>query len=174
VPEFDRHGAGDAAEAAVNRHALRTARAATFLAVAAPAGAQVSRAATAGSATDCPVVGGVRVSVTARDTGRAAAPRELVRVDRGTTVDTTFTFNVVERRWTFAELAASVAAGLTDSTRGRWYLCAGAGAGLTRPTVVVRGVRGSVRLRASVAELSRALGSSRPQSDRPRTPPKRS
>jgi hypothetical protein len=155
----------------VNGRRLRTGGAATLLAVAAPTGAQV-RTPVPGPATDCPVVGGVRVSVTARDTGRAIA-RERVRVDRSTAVDTVFRFDVAERRWALAELAASVAAGLADTTRGRWYLCAGAGAGLTRPTLVVRGVRGQIRLRASVAELSRALGSSRPPSDRLRTPPRR-
>jgi hypothetical protein len=129
----------------------------------------------AGSAADCPVVGGVRVSVTTRDTGKAAAaPRERVRIDRRTAVDTTFTFNVAERRWVLAELAASVAAGLADTARGRWYLCAGGAVGLRRPTLVVRGARGQIRLRASVDTLSRALGPRQTESGRPRTPPRRS
>ena len=129
--------------------------------------AQGSRAA------ECPVVGGVSVSVTARDSA-TVAPRELVRVDRNTSIDTTFTFNVTERRWSLAELAASVAAGVADTVRGKWYLCAGAGVGLTRPTLVVRGARGQIHLRASLAELSRALGSRTPQSNPTRTPPRRS
>ena len=121
----------------------------------------------------CPIVGGVSVSVTARDSG-TAAPRELVRVDRNASVDTTFAFNVTERRWALAELAASVAAGVADTVRGKWYLCAGAGVGLIRPTLIVRGARGQVRIRASLAELSRALGSRTPQSNPTRTPPRRS
>ena len=123
-------------------------------------------------ATDCPVVGGIRVSVTSRDTGRAT-PRELVRVDRRTSVDTTFRFDVAERRWSLASLAASAAAGLADTVRGRWYLCAGAAVGLTRPTLVIRGARGEVRLRASLAALSRALEGSR-RTGSSRIPPTRS
>jgi hypothetical protein len=136
-------------------------------------GAQLSRAGEQRSAAACPVVGGVTVSVTARDTG-SATPRDLVRVDRTTSVDTTFRFDVAERRWALAEMAASVAVGLADTVRGKWYLCAGAGVGLTRPTLVVHGARGQIRLRASLAELSRVLGSRTPQSDPTRTPPRRS
>jgi hypothetical protein len=139
-----------------------------MMALAAPSlGGQLSRAG------QCPVVGGVSLSVTARDTG-ATASRDLVRVDDNRSVDTAFAFNVIERRWALAELAASVAAGLADTIRGKWYLCAGAGVGLTRPTLVVRGARGQIRLRASLAELSRALGSRTPRSDPTRTPPRRS
>jgi hypothetical protein len=167
-----RFGSPAAAEAAVSGCCHRSVGVAILLAVAKPAGAQVAGAPATDTATDCPVVGGVRASVTARDTGRAV-PRELVRVDRRTSVDTTFTFDVGERRWNFASLAASVAAGLADTVRGRWYLCAGAAVGLTRPTIVVRGARGEVRVRASLAQLSRALQPSRP-TGRPRTPPRRS
>lgn len=145
---------------------------ALLLAAGRPVGAQSSPASPGGSATDCPVIGGVRVSVTARDT--AGAPlRELVRIDRSASVDTTFRFDVSERRWILSSLAASAAAGLTDTTRGRWYFCAGAAVGLTRPTLVIRGARGVVRLRASLAELSRALERSR-ATDRSRAPLRRS
>jgi hypothetical protein len=158
----------------------RAARCATCVALslAIPAGAPEAQQAApppAGSAADCPVVGGVRVSVTARDTGRAAgAPRELARIDRRAVVDTTFTFDVAERRWVLAELAASVAAGLADTARGRWYLCAGGAVGLRRPTLVVRGARGQIRLRASVDAPSRALGPGQTESGRQHTPPRRS
>jgi hypothetical protein len=158
----------------------RAARCATCVALslAVPGGSPEAQQGTlppAGSAADCPVVGGVRVAVTARDTGRApAAPRELARIDRRTAVDTTFTFDVAERRWVLAELAASVAAGLADTARGRWYLCAGGAVGLRRPTLVVRGARGQIRLRASVDALSRALGPGQTESGRQRTPPRRS
>jgi hypothetical protein len=155
----------------------RCGRAAQMLAllglVAAPARAQISRAADRGSAGECPVVGGISVAVTARDTA-GATPRDLVRVDRNTSIDTTFSFDVSERKWAVAELAASVAAGLADTVRGKWYLCAGAGVGLNRPTLTVRGARGQVRLRASLADLSRVLGMSAPRSDPTRTPPRRS
>jgi hypothetical protein len=154
---------------------VRVGRVVLGVAVAASAAhAQAARTSPAGSASACPVVGGIAASVTVRDTGRAARPRELVRVDRRTAVDTTFTFNVAERRWSLSELAASVAAGLADSARGRWYLCAGAAVGLRRPTLVVRGARGQIRLRASLEELSRALESRRPETRRPSTPPRRS
>jgi hypothetical protein len=149
-------------------------RCAAFVALLAAArltGAQVSNTPITSSTTDCPIVGGVHVSVTARDSGRAA-PRELVRVDRTTAVDTTFTFNVAERRWSFASLAASAAAGVADTLRGRWYLCAGAGVGLVRPRLVIQGARGQVRLRASLAELTAALARSQPRGGS-RTPPRR-
>jgi hypothetical protein len=141
--------------------------------VSSSASAQLSRPDTLRSSAECPIVGGVTASLTVRDSA-GAPPRDIVRVDRRASVDTTFSFNVTERRWGAAELAASVAAGLADSVRGKWYLCAGAGVGLNRPTLVIRGAHGQVRLRASLAELSRALGSRAPQREPVRTPPRRS
>ena len=152
----------------------RSAYVVVVIAVAAPfVGAQTPIASASRSAAECPVVGGVSASVTVRDTV-GATPRDLVRVDRNTGVDTTFRFNVDERRWSVAEMAASAAAGLADTVRGKWYLCAGAGVGLQRPTLVIRGARGQIRLRASLAELSRALGPRTQPADPTRTPPRRS
>lgn len=149
------------------------ARALLLVVVVAPAASGQGSRAVPRSAAECPVVGGVAASVTVRDTAGGPS-RDILRVERNTSIDTTFTFNVVERRWAPAELAASAAAGLADSVRGKWYLCAGAGVGLSRPTLVVRGARGQVRLRASLADLSRALGSRARQADPIRTPPRRS
>jgi len=137
--------------------------------------AQGASPSASGSAGHCPIVGGFSASVTARDTANSGAmARTLVRVDRRTSVDTTFRIAVAERRWALSELAASAAAGLADTMRGRWYLCAGAAVGLQRPTLVVRGARGEVRVRASLAELSRALEARRSAPTPPGSSPRRS
>jgi hypothetical protein len=80
---------------------------------------------------------------------------------------------VTERRWTVAELGASAAAGLADTVRGRWYLCAGAAVGLHDPTLVIRGARGRVHLRASLRDLFLAPGPGQ-QNRAPSTPPTKS
>ena len=56
--------------------------------------AQLAPSPPAGSAGHCPVVGGITAAVTVRDSGRGAAPRDLVRVDSRASVDTTFTIDV--------------------------------------------------------------------------------
>lgn len=152
----------------------RSSAALVLIALAASsATAQRSGGASPRQGAECPMVGGISATVTVRDSANTPS-RDIVRVDRNTSVDTTFTFNVAERRWSVAEMAASVAAGLADTVRGRWYLCAGAAVGLSRPTLVVRGARGQVRLRASLGDLSRLLSMRAPQGEPVRTPPRRS
>jgi hypothetical protein len=133
---------------------------------------------------ECPVVNGFATTISTGNsmemppgTRRDSA---LFRVDARTVIDTVWRLNIAERRWTRQFLAASVGAGWsgqrsgTGTTTARdtsaartWSACASAAIGMRDPTLVVRGVRGLVRLRADVSPLSR-LGLPRPDSSQQR------
>ena len=130
---------------------------------------------------ECPVVNGLVASVSTGDSTEASprARRDTVfRLNSRTAIDTVWRFNFAERRWTRRSLAASVGAGWTGQRSGSgtttardsaaaWSICASAAIGMRDPTLVLRGVRGLVRLRADVGDLSR-LGQTRPDSSQQR------
>lgn len=107
---------------------------------------------------DCAATGalGLRIDVgpgPARP-AREASPSPYER----TSLDTTYTFDVAERRWTRPALAASVAAGTsgTDRTGAPWHACAGARVVLEGSMLVIRGARGVVRLHVALDALAAA------------------
>ena len=133
----------------------------------------------------CPVVSGLVATVTTNespDSGVARAPRDttaarapLLQLDARHVIDTTWRFNIADRRWTRSYFAASVGAGWADGFGSgtaagtttapdsagragshRWSACVGASIGMRDPTLVLHGARGVVHLRADVRPLARA------------------
>jgi len=115
-------------------------------------------------------------SASARDSGRA-----LVRVDQREILDTVWRFDIAERRWSrpafFATIGAGWSSALTatgmttapGSPGGRaWHACAGVSIGMREPTLVLRGARGQVHLRADVRALSGVTRASRDTTSQPR------
>jgi hypothetical protein len=139
-----------------------------------PLRAQASRA--------CPDRNGVTAAFTWGDSAGApsAVPSGQIRLDERTVIDTAWRFAIVERRWTRAFFEGAIGAGWMGGTRGTgtttardsvgartWSACASAAITMREPTLVLRGARGVVRLRADVGQLSR-LGQARPDSSRQR------
>jgi hypothetical protein len=133
----------------------------------------------------CPVVNGLFASISTgdsageRDTSRLRdTSNVLLRVDSRMAIDTTWRFNISERRWTRPYLVASVgagwagnggASGMTTAPDSRaWSACASAAVGMRDPTLTLRGARGLVRLRADLTSLSRIRGAVRADSVQPR------
>lgn len=128
---------------------------------------------------ECPVVNGLFATVSTGDsTGRRDTSGTLLRLDSRTVIDTTWRFNISERRWTKPYIVASVGAGWTGNA-GRtgtttapdtraWSACASAAVGMRDPTIVLRGARGLVRLRADLTSLSQVRGGVRADSTQPR------
>lgn len=135
--------------------------------------AQTSRA--------CPDRKGLTAAFTWEDSARAPrdAPSGQIRIDQRTVIDTVWRFDIPERRWSRALFSGAIGAGWTggaqtgtttarDSVGARtWSACASAAITMREPTLVLRGARGIVRLRADVGQLSR-IGQSRPDSSRER------
>ena len=131
----------------------------------------------------CPAANGLGFTVWAgdsasgRDSGRA-----LLRVGQREIIDTVWRFDIAERRWSRPAFFATVGAGWSsaptttgmtsapESTRGSraWHACAGVSIGMREPTLVLRGARGQVHLRADVSALSRATRASRDTASQPR------
>lgn len=76
--------------------------------------------------------------------------------------DESFELNITERRITEEHFAASTAVELGGEGRQGVRLRVGVGVGAERIDVLLRNVRGSVRFRASLEELTRRLGAQRP------------
>jgi len=121
--------------------------------------------------TECPVTNGLFVQTSA-DSGARRNPApltpEALRADARQTIDTIWTFNISERRWTRPFFSALIGAGWASAARatgtttapgsfdaGAWSACAGARIDMRDPTLVLRGARGQVHLRADVRALSR-------------------
>jgi hypothetical protein len=134
----------------------------------------------AASAQECPVVNGFIATISTGDSSRGARARgvdTLLRLDARTAIDTVWRFNITERRWTRPNVIGSVGAGwtsergLTGTTtapdRRAWSACASAAVSMRDPTLVLRGARGFVRLRADLTSLKRA-GRARADSSQPR------
>lgn len=135
------------------------------------------------SARNCPTVNGIVVTVgdsatraeaatggtgPAASTPRQGAARPDLRLDSRALIDTTWRFDIAERRWQRPSYSASIGAGWTSrdlargmssapDTAGRRGLevCAAVAVGMREPTLVLRGVKGVVRLRADVSALAR-------------------
>jgi hypothetical protein len=118
----------------------------------------------------CPMVNGLSISMSATDTGasRSDSARDRLRVDSRSVIDTTWRFNIPERRWTRSQFTASIGAGWSGNARSRgtttapdsaasrdWSVCAAVAIGMREPTLVLRGARGVVHLRADVRALAR-------------------
>lgn len=139
------------------------------------------------AATQCPVVNGIVASVTSGDSTSSRISRDTGaarRTVRATSIDTTWTFDIRERTWTWSSLAASVGVGLggtsgevafagmtpaRDSLASRaWSVCAAASVGMQNSTLTLRGARGTVHLRANVTTLEDAGRRMRDTTSRPR------
>jgi hypothetical protein len=137
----------------------------------------------------CPVVSGLTATLS------TGAPRDslsvlpgggprvpVLRLDAQSVIDTVWRFDIAERRWTRPYFAASVGAGWAGNARGSgmttardssaangWSACVGASVGMRNPTLLLRGARGEVHLRADVRSLSRiGRGSARDTTSQPR------
>lgn len=133
----------------------------------------------------CPVVNGIVATTSAGDStpARRDSTRGL-RIDATSIIDTTWTFDIRERRWSRPSFAASVGAGWSggsslttargmttapDSAAGRdWSVCAAVSIGMREPTLVLRNARGTVHLRADVSALTRSASPARDSTTRPR------
>jgi hypothetical protein len=133
----------------------------------------VARAAGQQPAGSCRVENGLAAAFSWGDsagvpTARDSASRGL-RLDARTTVDTVWRFDIAERRWTKPYFVGWVGAGWSgggsatgtttapgSSNARSWSACANVAIEMRDPTLVLRGARGTVRLRADVSSLSRA------------------
>jgi len=153
---------------------MRRARLAACLTMlAAPLAAQTGTPAADSGATACLVLNGIRIGADWADsTGTARARRDTSnRAGRfrigGTTIDTTFSFDVTERTWSRPSMTAYVAAGVSghprsaaaaSDARAGWHACAGVTLGMQQPTLVLRGVRGQLHLKVDLTPLTRLPG----------------
>jgi hypothetical protein len=97
----------------------------------------------------CPVMNGVRLSVSGLDTTRG--PR--LTLDTGTTLDTTFVLNIAQRRWQEARMTASLEAGIGDTARANWYACTGVSIVMRDVSLVLRAVHGQIRYKVDLTPL---------------------
>jgi hypothetical protein len=133
----------------------------------------------------CQVVNGIVATVSGdssmrtRDTSFAVQPGSSRSV-----IDTSWTFNINERHWSWSALNASVGAGLSggatatrsagmttapDSAAGHaWTLCAAAAIGMRNATLTLRGAHGTVRLRTDLTPLQRTGRTMDDSTSRPR------
>jgi len=140
---------------------------------AAPLAAQTAVPATDSGSTACLVLNGIRIGADWGDSaGTSGMSRDTsnrsgrFRVG-GTTIDTTFTFDVAERTWSRPSMTAYVAAGVSGRARNAasagypragWHACAGITLGMQQPTLVMRGVRGQLHLKVDLTPLTRLPG----------------
>lgn len=103
----------------------------------------------------CPGGNGIHISLTSGD---SAVDVSRI-IDQSRPMDTTIVFNIAERSWTRTNLAAAISVGLADEARGGYMICAGVTALMPSATLTVRGARGRVHFRASLAELTSAIRS---------------
>jgi hypothetical protein len=140
--------------------------------LAAPLGAQTGVPADSAS-NACLVLNGIRIGADWGDSSGVSAARRDTRNRAGqfrlggTTIDTTFTFDVAERSWSRPSMTAYVAGGVSGRSRNAasatnpgagWHACAGITLGMQQPTLVMRGVRGQVHLKVDLTPLTRLPG----------------
>ena len=125
--------------------------------------AVTAAAPTQSSGRSCPGGNGIRISVTSGDS--AVGVDSIISLSQA--IDTTIVFNIAERSWTRTNLAAAISVGLADEARGGYMICAGITALMPSATLTVRGARGRLHFKASLAELTSAIrsipGAVRPQ-----------
>ena len=125
--------------------------------------AQRVAAASDSTASDCLTLNGIRIGA---DWGDSTTGRGGFRLGGGTTLDTTFTFNVTERSWSRPSLTAFLAGGVSGRTRdasvadprSRWHTCVGITLAMQKPTLVMRGVHGQAHFKIDLTALSRIPG----------------
>jgi len=134
--------------------------------------AQLATPAADSSGSACVVLSGIRIGADWGDSlgaGRTdtSQGRGGFRLGGGTTIDTTFNFNISERRWSRPSLTAFVAGGVSGRTRNasasndprsRWHACVGVTLAMQRPTLVLRGVQGQVHFKVDLTQLTRIPG----------------
>lgn len=153
-----------------------------------PAGAQTQPSdSTMSVATDCRGFNGIYVDAwwggSAADTARRGNDSSGFRFDGRKSLDTTLTFNVSERQWSRSSVTAVVVAGVSNRSRsstangggvvpdggrnsanasggtGRdWHVCTGATLTGKQPTLLLRGVRGQMRLKVDLSPLAGIRG----------------
>lgn len=141
--------------------------------IAAPLGAQTGPEPADSASAACLVLDGIRIGADWGDSAGTSGARRDTRNRAGqfrlggTTIDTTFTFDVAERSWSRPSMTAYVAAGVSGrprtaagatNPRAGWYACAGITLGMQQPTLVMRGVRGQVHLKVDLTPLTRLPG----------------
>jgi hypothetical protein len=123
----------------------------------------------------CPVENGLVATFSAGRTVSANPSKDSVREPTPASMapfDTTWRFDIAERRWSRPFFAASIGLGWTDAGHAlgtttaldafssrKSSACAGVAIGMRDPTLVLKGVRGTVRLRADARSLTRSRGS---------------
>ena len=133
--------------------------------------------------TACPVVNGIAWSAGPADSARAPGDT-MSRQDSRTAIDTTWTFDIREKTWSWPEFAASVGLGFNgtrapagtggttpapgSATGQAWSVCAAASVGMRNSTLTLRNARGTVHLRADVRALTDAARAVRDSAGRPR------
>jgi hypothetical protein len=141
--------------------------------LAAPLAAQTATAPTDSGSAACLVLNGIRIGANWGDsTGASGARRDSgnraghFQVG-GTTLDTSFTFDVADRSWTRSSLTAYVAGGVSGRARNvavaadpraGWHACVGITVGMQQPTLVLRGVHGQLHLKIDLTPLTRLPG----------------
>jgi hypothetical protein len=151
----------------------RVALSACLTMLAASLGAQVTPAPADSGSTACLVLNGIRIGADWGDSTRTSGARgdSSNRAGHfqvgGTTLDTTFTFDVAERSWTRSSLKAYVAGGVSGRSRNAataadpragWHACVGITVGMEQPTLMLRGVRGQLHLKVDLTPLTRLPG----------------
>ena len=141
--------------------------------MAASLGAQTMPTSAEPGSTACVVLNGIRIGADWGDSSVATGARRdsSSRAGRfqvgGTTVDTTFTFDVAQRSWSRSSMTAYVAGGVSGRSRNaaragdpraEWHACAGITLGMQQPTLVLRGVRGQLHLKVDLTPLTRLPG----------------
>ena len=141
--------------------------------IAASLGAQTGPAPADSASTACLVLNGIRIGADWGDSTGVSGARGATRNGAGqfrlggTTIDTTFTFDVAERSWSRPSMTAYVAGGVSGRSRTAgsttnagpgWHACAGITLAMEQPTLVMRGVRGQVHLKVDLTPLTRLPG----------------
>jgi hypothetical protein len=111
----------------------------------------------------------------ASDSTRARGDSGGFRLDGRSRIDTVFDFAVAEKRWTRSSVTAVVVAGVSHSSISNaggtvvpasasrdasrdWHVCTGATLSGRQPTLLLRGVRGRMRLKVDLSPLTQIRG----------------
>lgn len=123
------------------------------------------------SAQPCAGLNGIVISAAAagRDSARDTTTSSIGGPGR-TSIDTTFRFDVADRRWDWAWVRARIAAGASSAgaaasaggsspdPRRSWHACAGAAIGMDSAVLRLHGVHGQVHLKADLSPLAHLPG----------------
>jgi hypothetical protein len=111
---------------------------------------------TIGALAGCPGGNGIHISATTgTGTDSSAATNRVIAL--GQSVDTTLVFDISRKSWTRSNIAAQIAVGIADESRGTYAVCAGVSALLPTATLTITGARGRVHFAASLADFANSL-----------------